>query len=137
MALAQAASEVYAVLLQEALASPLSALPARTNPGYVLLRLTADGADGADASSLRAAAAKAAAAGLSPKAAPSDEHLSAYAAGATVESPPIAAVVGGVLANDVLKAVSGSGAPAHNFFFFDTLTNAGAMQAVGCSAPKA
>jgi hypothetical protein len=128
-----------AVRTQEALAVPLASLPARCNPGYVLLRLASELQPARvltreDAPALAAAAAAAAAAGLPQRAQPAAEAVAAYAAGAAAESPPINAVLGGVLAQEVLKAISGSGAPVHNFFFFDTRSNAGAIQLIGCPA---
>ena len=121
---------------------PFASLPARCNHGYVLLRLRAGveaAAGGArlrasDAPALRAAAAAATAEGLKAQATPDAAHVDAYAAGWEAESPAVAAVVGGILAQDVLKAVSSSGAPAHNFFLFDTRSGFGAIQAIGCPA---
>jgi hypothetical protein len=88
----------------------------------------------AHAPALRSAVAAAHASGLHARATPDDAHVDAYAAGCGSEWPPISAAVGGVLAQEVLKAVSGSGAPVHNFFCFDTRANAGAIQAVGVTA---
>jgi ubiquitin-like 1-activating enzyme E1 A len=122
---------------------PFSTLPPRSNLGYVLLRLAASveasagaGArlSAADAPSLAAAADAAAAAGLPARATPPAAQVAAYAAGVGLEAPPLSAVVGGVLAQEVLKSISGSGAPVHNFFLFDTFTNVGAIQAVGVPA---
>jgi ubiquitin-like 1-activating enzyme E1 A len=126
---------------QEALHAPLSSLPPRCNHGYVLYRLRADvEASLGPGASLRAEhapalrAAIAAAQGLHARATPDEAHINAYAAGCGAEWPPISAAVGGVLAQEVLKAISGSGAPVHNFFCFDTRANAGAIQAVGVNA---
>ena len=128
---------------QEALDAPLSSLPPRCNHGYVLYRLRAgvEAALGPGASlraehaqALRSAVAAAQAAGLHARATPDEAHTDAYAGGCGAEWPPISAAVGGVLAQEVLKAISGSGAPVHNFFCFDTRANAGAIQAVGVKA---
>lgn len=56
------------------------------------------------------------AAGVDPAALP-DEQVAAYAAGEQ-DMPAINAVVGGVLANEVLKAAGGRDAPLNNFFLF-------------------
>lgn len=39
--------------------------------------------------------------------------------------PAVSAVVGGVLAQEVLKVVSGKGVPNGNFFFFDVQSAVG------------
>ena len=44
------------------------------------------------------------------------------------EMPAVNAVVGGVLANEVLKAVSYSGAPLKNMFFFSAHDGAGTVE---------
>jgi len=129
--------------VQEALDAPLASLPPRCNHGYVLYRLRASveaslgpGArlDATHAPLLRAAVADAHTAGLHARATPDDAHVDAYAAGCGAEWAPISAAVGGMLAQEVLKAVSGNGAPVHNFFCFDTRSNAGAIQAVAVPA---
>ena len=40
---------------------------------------------------------------------------------AEAELAPVCAVVGGVVASEVIKAISGKGAPINNAFFFDAL----------------
>jgi ubiquitin-like 1-activating enzyme E1 A len=129
--------------VQEALDAPLASLPPRCNHGYVLYRLRAaveaslgagTAMSGEHAPALRAAVAAAHAAGLHARATPDDAHTDAYAAGCGTEWPPISAAVGGVLAQEVLKAISGSGAPVHNFFCFDTRASAGVIQPVGVTA---
>lgn len=42
--------------------------------------------------------------------------------------PAVNAICGGVLANELLKAVSHKGEPVNNFFFFDLSDNAGVVQ---------
>ncbi|CAG7907281.1 unnamed protein product [Brassica rapa] len=37
----------------------------------------------------------------------------------TIEFPPACAIVGGILAQEVIKAVSGKGDPVKNFFYYD------------------
>ena len=44
------------------------------------------------------------------------------------DMPAVNAVVGGVLANEVLKAVSYSGAPLKNMFFFSAHDGAGIVE---------
>lgn len=55
-------------------------------------------------------------AGVDPTALP-DEQLAAYAS-SEADMPAINAVVGGVLANEVIKAAGGKEAPVNNFFLF-------------------
>ena len=51
---------------------------------------------------------------------------------AGAELAPINAVIGGVLANEVLKLVSHKGEPFNNFFFFTLSDGAGVVErAVG------
>ena len=45
--------------------------------------------------------------------------------------PAVNAICGGVLANELLKAVSHKGEPVNNFFFFDLSDNAGVVQRLG------
>ena len=45
--------------------------------------------------------------------------------------PAINAICGGVLANELLKAVSHKGEPVNNFFFFSLTDSAGIVQRVG------
>ncbi|CAL8465328.1 g4863 [Coccomyxa elongata] len=56
--------------------------------------------------------------------------LEEYVTG-TVELPPVNAVLGGVLANEVLKAVSHKGEPVNNFFFFSLGDNVGLVENLG------
>ena len=62
-------------------------------------------------------------AGVAPSVLP-DEQLVAYAS-AMGEMPAICAVVGGVLANEVIKAVGRRGAPAVDNFFLYSLAEGG------------
>ena len=57
-----------------------------------------------------------------------DAGLLADYLGMSEEMPPVNAVVGGVLANEVLKAVSSSGAPLKNVFFFDAHDGSGVVE---------
>ncbi len=45
--------------------------------------------------------------------------------------PAVNAICGGVLANEMLKAVSHKGEPINNFFFFALSDGAGVVQRVG------
>lgn len=70
----------------------------------------------ADADALVALApAECAAAGLDAAALP-DDQLRAYAEAGEADMPAINAVVGGVLANELIKAAGGRDAPLNNFF---------------------
>lgn len=40
---------------------------------------------------------------------------------ADAELAPVCAIVGGVVASEVIKVISGKGAPINNAFFFDAL----------------
>jgi len=80
---------------------------------------------------LTAALAAAAAAGAPARAQPSPADVAAYAAGCGKEAPAVAAVAGGLLAQEVLKAVSGRGAPAGNWLLFDTRQGLCAVQSLG------
>ena len=48
-----------------------------------------------------------------------------------MELPPVSAVLGGVLANEVLKVVSHKGEPVNNFFFFSVMDNIGQIETLG------
>lgn len=58
------------------------------------------------------------------------ETLAEYVLG-TMELAPVNAVVGGVLANEVLKSVSKRGEPVNNFFFFSLADNVGLIESLG------
>ncbi len=58
------------------------------------------------------------------------EVLREYVLG-TSELPPVNAVVGGVLANEVLKSFSKKGEPINNFFFFSLADNVGLIESLG------
>ncbi|CAN6464740.1 unnamed protein product [Victoria cruziana] len=46
----------------------------------------------------------------------------------TEEHPPVCAIIGGILGQEVIKAISGKGEPLKNFFFFDTATGKGTIE---------
>ena len=53
---------------------------------------------------------------------------------ADAELAPVCAIVGGVVASEVIKIISGKGAPINNAFFFDALdTSEGIVQRLGPS----
>lgn len=46
----------------------------------------------------------------------------------TREFPPVCAVIGGILGQEVIKAISGKGDPLKNFFFFDAFDGKGIIE---------
>ncbi|PIN13395.1 SMT3/SUMO-activating complex, AOS1/RAD31 component [Handroanthus impetiginosus] len=44
------------------------------------------------------------------------------------EFPPVCAVIGGILGQEVIKAISGKGNPLKNFFFFDAMDGKGIIE---------
>ncbi|KAL4278201.1 hypothetical protein GQ457_03G016540 [Hibiscus cannabinus] len=44
------------------------------------------------------------------------------------EYPPVCAIVGGILGQEVIKAMSGNGVPLKNFFFFDAMDGKGLIE---------
>ncbi|XP_058226418.1 SUMO-activating enzyme subunit 1B-1-like [Rhododendron vialii] len=46
----------------------------------------------------------------------------------TREFPPVCAIIGGILGQEVIKAISGKGDPFKNFFFFDATDGKGVME---------
>ncbi|EPS70608.1 hypothetical protein M569_04151, partial [Genlisea aurea] len=46
------------------------------------------------------------------------------------EFPPVCAIVGGILGQEVIKAISGKGNPLKNFFFFDAMDGKGVIEDV-------
>ena len=120
------------VPLEEALAVPWDALPRRCSPLFPALQvrdaLERELGRAPAASDVKAAlavrGALAAAAGLPLERAPSD----AAAVGlleADGGQPAACSVLGGVLANEVLKAATHKGEPVRNFFFFSAADGAG------------
>ena len=108
---------LHYVPLEVALQAPPEQVKSYAHPAYWLMRSAA----AEDAAAL--AAIPAAAAALTPP------RLAVYG---EPELAPICAVVGGVLANDVLKCISGVGEPTHNIFVFDLETAVGTIDRVGC-----
>ncbi|GMJ05877.1 SUMO activating enzyme 1B, ARABIDOPSIS THALIANA SUMO ACTIVATING ENZYME 1B [Hibiscus trionum] len=46
----------------------------------------------------------------------------------TSEYPPVCAIIGGILGQEVIKAISGKGDPLKNFFFFDAMDGKGLIE---------
>ncbi|RAL45907.1 hypothetical protein DM860_006061 [Cuscuta australis] len=46
----------------------------------------------------------------------------------TEEFPPVCAIIGGILGQEVIKAISGKGDPVKNFFFFDAMDGKGIIE---------
>ncbi|XVE56553.1 hypothetical protein DITRI_Ditri04bG0020300 [Diplodiscus trichospermus] len=46
----------------------------------------------------------------------------------TMEFPPVCAIIGGILGQEVIKAISGKGDPLKNFFFFDAMDGKGLIE---------
>ncbi|KAF3436916.1 hypothetical protein FNV43_RR19669 [Rhamnella rubrinervis] len=46
----------------------------------------------------------------------------------TSEFPPVCAILGGILGQEVIKAISGKGEPLKNFFFFDAMDGKGIIE---------
>ncbi|GAV90346.1 ThiF domain-containing protein, partial [Cephalotus follicularis] len=44
------------------------------------------------------------------------------------EFPPVCAIIGGILGQEVIKAISGKGDPLKNFFFFDAMDGKGTVE---------
>ncbi|KAJ9140146.1 hypothetical protein P3X46_030827 [Hevea brasiliensis] len=44
------------------------------------------------------------------------------------EFPPVCAIIGGILGQEVIKAISGKGDPLQNFFFFDAMDGKGVIE---------
>ncbi|KAL1566485.1 SUMO-activating enzyme subunit 1B-1 [Salvia divinorum] len=52
------------------------------------------------------------------------------------EFPPVCAIIGGILGQEVIKAISGKGDPLKNFFFFDATDGKGIIEDIGNPKPK-
>ncbi|XP_042503399.1 SUMO-activating enzyme subunit 1B-1-like isoform X1 [Macadamia integrifolia] len=52
----------------------------------------------------------------------------------TSEYPPVCAIVGGILGQEVIKAISGKGDPLKNFFFFDAMDGKGIIEDISTPA---
>lgn len=54
--------------------------------------------------------------------------LDRLVAAGTREHPPVCAILGGILGQEVIKAISGKGAPIKNFFYFDAADGKGIIE---------
>ncbi|XP_038708313.1 SUMO-activating enzyme subunit 1B-1-like [Tripterygium wilfordii] len=52
------------------------------------------------------------------------------------EFPPACAVIGGILGQEVIKAISGKGDPLKNFFFFDAMDGKGIIEDISNEPPN-
>ncbi|XP_034926042.1 SUMO-activating enzyme subunit 1A [Populus alba] len=52
------------------------------------------------------------------------------------EFPPVCAILGGILGQEVIKAISGKGDPLKNFFFFDSVDGKGIIEDISDPNPK-
>ncbi|XP_060670829.1 SUMO-activating enzyme subunit 1B-1 isoform X2 [Ziziphus jujuba] len=52
----------------------------------------------------------------------------------TREFPPVCAILGGILGQEVIKGISGKGDPLKNFFFFDAMDGKGLIEDISNSA---
>nr|CAN77060.1 hypothetical protein VITISV_022139 [Vitis vinifera] len=53
----------------------------------------------------------------------------------TSEFPPVCAILGGILGQEVIKAISGKGDPLKNFFFFDAIDGKGIIEDISNPNP--
>ncbi|KAL2539628.1 SUMO-activating enzyme subunit 1B-2 [Abeliophyllum distichum] len=66
-----------------------------------------------------------------------DSFLQRLLAGGARESSPVCAIIGGILGQEVIKAISGKGDPLKNFFLFDAMDGKGIIQDISkVQAPK-
>nr|AEG76895.1 putative SUMO-activating enzyme 1A transcript 1 [Linum usitatissimum] len=54
----------------------------------------------------------------------------------SIEFPPVCAIVGGILGQEVIKAISGKGDPLKNFFYFDVVDGKGVIEDISTMAPE-
>ncbi|CAI0446493.1 unnamed protein product, partial [Linum tenue] len=55
----------------------------------------------------------------------------------SIEFPPVCAIIGGILGQEVIKAISGKGDPVKNFFYFDVVDGKGVIEDISSRAPEA
>ncbi|KZV44548.1 SUMO-activating enzyme subunit 1B-1-like [Dorcoceras hygrometricum] len=56
------------------------------------------------------------------------DHLLGRLLRGKTEFPPVCAIIGGILGQEVIKAISGKGDPLKNFFFFDAMDGTGLIE---------
>lgn len=61
-----------------------------------------------------------------------DDDASGAASEVAREMPAVAAVVGGILGQELLRAVTGKGEPVRNAFFFTAANSQGTVENIGC-----
>ena len=61
-----------------------------------------------------------------------EDVVTGGSSGGDGESPAVAAVVGGILAQEVLRSVTGKGEPVRNSFFFGVRNGQGTVENMGC-----
>ncbi|KAJ3130182.1 SUMO-activating enzyme subunit 1 [Nowakowskiella sp. JEL0407] len=66
-----------------------------------------------------------------PKELVDDKLISALAKQAATEFTPVAAILGGIVAQEVLRTLSAKDAPSNNFFTIDVFSSEGSVMAVG------
>jgi hypothetical protein len=62
---------------------------------------------------------------------PREDLMEAWAADQGEELAPVAAIIGGVVANHVIRAVSRVNEPLRNLFFFGLFSNEGVVEDMG------
>lgn len=127
-------AELQYVPLSEALSVPYAKLKPRTHPLYPVLQAEAEfeqehgrvagSADVAAVSSILAGRASAAVKTVDAQVQASLEEF----VGQEEEVAPVAAVLGGVLANEVVKVAGGHRAPVRNLMFFSLLDGHGVVE---------
>ena len=60
-------------------------------------------------------------------------RLQDLASASGIELAPVCAIVGGIVASEVIKVISGKELPINNAFFFDGLASNGIVQRLGPS----
>eukprot|EP00245_Coleochaete_scutata_P007254 TRINITY_DN22402_c0_g1_i1.p1 TRINITY_DN22402_c0_g1~~TRINITY_DN22402_c0_g1_i1.p1 ORF type:complete len:334 (+),score=46.88 TRINITY_DN22402_c0_g1_i1:25-1026(+) len=61
----------------------------------------------------------------------SDASLQAFLDAGQSELPPVSAIVGGILGQELIKCVSEKGEPINNFFAFDAVAGKGCIETIG------
>eukprot|EP00897_Mesotaenium_endlicherianum_P010718 jgi/Mesen1/9675/ME000674S09280 len=138
----EAPVEMKFASLEDALATPWSALPKRTPALYTALRVVDEyeeqqgkipgslsPADAPHLIALRNSMQAGQKGG--PVSVASDGALQRIATAGPLELAPVCAILGGMLGQEVVRCVSGKGAPMNNFFLFDSAEGAGTVVRVG------
>eukprot|EP00798_Chlamydomonas_sp_ICE-L_P009755 gene9755-7630_t len=109
--------------LAAALSTPHASLTKRTHPLYSAIKVVAEfeKTSGRYPSAEDLPAVKAAGATLSGGVYPPRDNLLEALLSDRMEFAPVASMIGGMLANNIIRAVSGVGAPAKNFALYSLL----------------